>query len=69
MTTSRKPRSARNAAPKPDPQTYEVGTWTGIPNYGCPFCLFRTLAGTGDVVAHIATDHRNQAIAQAAQEA
>lgn len=62
-------RSARKAAPEPDSETYQVGTWSGIPNYGCPFCPFRSLAtdhsGTAVVVAHIASDHREQAIAQA----
>lgn len=65
---SRKRRSPGNAAPAPDPETYQVGTWHGKPNYGCPFCPHRTLDGTADVVTHIAERHRMQAIAEA-QEA
>lgn len=67
-TRSRK-RSAGNAAPTSEIETYQVGDWKGIANYGCPFCEFRTLAGTAEVVAHIAFHHRDQAIAQAEQEA
>lgn len=66
--TTRKRGSARNAAPSVDAMTYEVGTWSGIANYGCPFCPYRTLEGAALVVAHIASDHREQAI-QASQEA
>lgn len=62
MTTRK--RSARNAsrdvAPKVDPETYEVGTWAGIPNFGCPLCPFRTLDGTAVVVTHIADVHRTE---------
>lgn len=54
--------------PAPQPDTYEVGTWAGHPNFGCPFCPYRTLDGPAHVVAHIASDHRDQAI-QAPQEA
>ncbi len=68
MTAPRR-RSARNAPPVPDPETYEVGTWAGKPNYGCPFCTFRTLDGAGEVVTHIALLHRAQAIASAATPA
>ena len=63
MTSTRK-RSAR----KVDAETYRVGDWAGHPNFGCPFCPYRTLEGASHVVAHIASDHREQAIAQA-QEA
>lgn len=66
--TTRKPRPARNAPPSPDAETYLAGTWSGIPNYGCPFCPYRTLEGPALIVAHIASDHREQAI-QAPQEA
>lgn len=66
--TSRKRVSARNAAPTVDPETYQVGEWAGHPNYGCPFCPYRTLEGASHVVAHIATDHREQAIAQAQEK-
>lgn len=65
--TIRKPRRARNVPPAPDPETYLAGTWSGIPNYGCPFCPYRTLEGTALIVAHVASDHRQQAI-QAPQE-
>lgn len=60
MTTRK--RSARNVAPQVDPTTYEVGTWAGQPNFGCPFCPYRTLEGPALIVAHIASDHRQQAI-------
>ena len=66
MTRAR--RSPRTAPAAPDPVTYQVGTWAGIPNYGCPFCPYRVLEGTAHVVAHIASAHREQAI-QASQEA
>jgi len=66
VTTKPRRRSARNLAP--DPETYQVGTWSGIPNYGCPFCPVRTLEGTALIVAHIASDHRAQAIQTASQE-
>lgn len=66
--TPRKALSAVSAAPIPDPETYQAGSWSGIPNFGCPFCPYRTLDGAALVVAHIATDHRTQAI-QASQEA
>lgn len=71
MTTSTKASRARRrrSARNPEPETYQVDDWSGIPNFGCPFCEFRTLAGTADVVAHIAFHHREQAIAQAEQEA
>lgn len=68
MTAARPKRSARTRAPKPEAETYECGQWSGYTNYGCPFCEFRTLEGTALVVAHIASDHREEAIAQA-QEA
>lgn len=61
-------RSRRVKEPVPEPDTYEVGTWAGHRNFGCPFCPYRTLEGTAHVVAHIASDHRDQAITQA-QEA
>lgn len=66
MTSRTRTRRAARA-PEPDPETYQVGTWSGFPNYGCPFCPYRTLTGTALVVAHIASDHREQAI-QASQE-
>lgn len=68
MSTTKR-RSTRNRAPKVDPETYEVGTWSGVPNFGCPFCDYRSLAGTAEIVTHIAFHHRDQAIAQAEQEA
>ena len=58
MTTKR--RSARNVPRQPDPETYQIGTWAGLPNYGCPLCPYATLEGTGLVVTHIATVHRAQ---------
>lgn len=61
-------RSARIRAPKVDPETYEVGTWAGIPNYGCPLCPFRTLDGAALVVAHLADVHRTE-LSQANQPA
>ena len=65
MTTKRA-RSARNAPARPDPETYQIGTWAGRPNYGCPFCAsFRTLDGASEVVAHIALVHRSEAITPA----
>lgn len=66
MTTKTRRLSARK--PAPDPETYQVGTWSGIANYGCPFCPYRTLEGAALVVAHIATDHREQAIQAASPE-
>ena len=59
------PRPATPKPPEVEPETYEVGEWAGRTNYGCPFCTFRTLDGTGDVVAHIALLHRDQATAPA----
>lgn len=59
MTTRR--RSARKLAPpSPDPETYQAGTWSGVPNFVCPYCPYATLDGTALVVAHIASEHRAQ---------
>lgn len=27
-------------------ERFRVEDWSGLPNYGCPFCSWRTLAGT-----------------------
>lgn len=39
--------------PLAEPGEFYVGLWCGIPNYGCPYCLYRTLEGSGAVELHI----------------
>jgi len=40
---------------------YQIGTWSGLPNYGCPYCPFTAVKtdGTGDALIydHISKTH------------
>jgi hypothetical protein len=62
VTAAPTPRERLAAPPEPEEATeiseptmqpYQVGWWDGYPNFGCPFCLYRTLEGTRAVEAHI----------------
>ena len=51
------------APPMPEPvaasvrnEPYLVGEWAGKPNYGCPFCPFKTISGPGEVELHILSE-------------
>lgn len=39
--------------PLADPGEYYIGLWSGIPNFGCPYCGFATLQGSGAVEIHV----------------
>jgi len=32
---------------------YYIGLWSGLANYGCPYCSYATLDGSGAVELHI----------------
>jgi hypothetical protein len=34
-------------------EPYRVGEWSGRPNYGCPWCSYKTIEGSGAVELHI----------------
>lgn len=39
--------------PLAEPGAYYIGLWSGKPNYGCPYCGYATLEGSGAVELHI----------------
>jgi hypothetical protein len=39
--------------PLAEPGEYYIGLWSGLPNYGCPYCGYATLDGSGAVEIHI----------------
>lgn len=39
--------------PLADQGPYYIGLWSGKPNFGCPYCSFATLQGSGAVELHI----------------
>ena len=39
--------------PLAEPGEYYIGLWSGKPNYGCPYCGYATLDGSGSVEIHI----------------
>lgn len=39
--------------PLAEPGEYYIGLWSGLPNYGCPYCPYATLDGPGQVELHI----------------
>jgi hypothetical protein len=41
------------AYPLAEPGDYYIGLWSGLPNYGCPYCGYATLEGSGAVELHI----------------
>jgi hypothetical protein len=47
--------SADDGPPFPlaEPGEYYIGLWSGHPNYGCPYCSYATLSGSGAVELHI----------------
>jgi hypothetical protein len=45
------------AAAQPGDDEYLVGTWSGLPNYGCPHCDFVTTAGSETVRLHVNRAH------------
>lgn len=49
------PKAAGSGEPFPlaEPGEYYIGLWSGLPNYGCPYCSYATLQGPGAVELHI----------------
>lgn len=52
------PKDPSSYFPLADAGPYYVGLWSGLPNYGCPYCSYAYLAktpeeGTGRVEIHI----------------
>lgn len=47
--------AADDAPPFPlaDPGEYYIGLWSGLPNFGCPYCGYATLSGSDAVEIHI----------------
>jgi hypothetical protein len=47
--------SADDGPPFPlaEPGEYYIGLWSGLPNYGCPYCGYATLSGSDSVELHI----------------
>lgn len=43
--------------PAPADELHRAGQWAGMPNYGCPYCGYRTLDGTASVKDHILRGH------------
>jgi hypothetical protein len=41
--------------PLADPGEYYIGLWANYPNYGCPYCMYTTIEGSGAVELHILT--------------
>lgn len=41
---------------------YRMGEWSGIPNFGCPRCAFRTLQGNAVVAEHYFTAHLSREV-------
>jgi hypothetical protein len=39
--------------PLAEPGEYYIGLWSGLPNFGCPYCGYATLDGSGAVEIHI----------------
>lgn len=39
--------------PLAEPGEYYIGLWSGLANYGCPYCSYSTLDGSGAVELHI----------------
>jgi hypothetical protein len=40
-----------------EPEPFLIGTWHGMPNYGCPHCEYKTVQGFPDVAWHIRDAH------------
>lgn len=55
------------SVPTPEPELFRVADWSGLPNYGCPYCEWKTLSGANDVMFHIDGYHRDQALADVAR--
>lgn len=47
------PAGFTEADADPEMGQFFIGRWFGKPNYGCPYCTFSTLDGTGAVELHI----------------
>lgn len=68
--TSDTPDTTNTPDPTPTPQEgpqegtvdeeFLVGTWMGLPNFGCPNCSYLTIRGSEDIQQHMLELHKGE---------